>query len=144
MLYWWLVTNIILFYTIVSFGLATWGSYLCKVADVQEEITKQAVEEYLKEKKREEKHFMLTAGPAAQPMLMQNGANAEISAQRMMLTNGSNPYAMKPHSEELMAKYNQPAMQRQATMQQQQQMMYQNNMPMLQAQGNNMQMIQGN
>jgi len=110
MLYWWLVTNIILFYTIVSFGLATWGSYLCKVADVQEEITKQAVEEYLKEKKREEKHFMLTAGAASQPMLMQNGVNAEISAQRMMLTNGANPYVMKPHSDEMMAKYNQPAM----------------------------------
>lgn len=49
-LYWWLVTNIILFYLIVSFGLATWGAYLCKVADVQEEVTRKAVEEYLKEK----------------------------------------------------------------------------------------------
>ena len=48
-LYWWLVTNIILFYLIVSFGLVTWGSYLCKVADAQEHITKTAVREYLKE-----------------------------------------------------------------------------------------------
>ena len=62
-LYWWLVTNIILFYTIVSFGLATWGSYLCKVADAQEELTKQAVDEYLKEQKRTDKHFMIKAGP---------------------------------------------------------------------------------
>ena len=42
-LYWWLVTNIILFYVIVAFGLATWGSYLCKVAQAQDEITKEAV-----------------------------------------------------------------------------------------------------
>ena len=35
-LYWWLFANIVLFYLIVSFGLATWGAYLCKVADVQE------------------------------------------------------------------------------------------------------------
>lgn len=63
-LYWWLVTNIILFYLIVSFGLATWGAYLCKVADVQEEVTRKAVEEYLKEKgdDQPEKHFMITAG----------------------------------------------------------------------------------
>ena len=56
-LYWWLVVNIIVFYFIVSFGLATWGSYLCKVADVQEELTQKAVEEYLAEVKREDRHF---------------------------------------------------------------------------------------
>jgi hypothetical protein len=104
-LYWWLVTNIILFYFIVSFGLATWGSYLCKVADVQEEITREAVEEYLKERKKEDKHFMLTAGQS-QPMLMQNGGDAQVSAQRMMLTNNANPYAMQPHTDATMARYN--------------------------------------
>ena len=61
-LYWWLVINITLFYFIVSFGLATWGAYLCKVADAQDEITKEAVKEYLAEKRRDDKHFMLTAG----------------------------------------------------------------------------------
>jgi len=61
-LYWWLAANIILFYLIVSFGLATWGAYLCKVADVQEQVTREAVEEYLKETERQEKHFMITAG----------------------------------------------------------------------------------
>ena len=65
LLYWWLVTNIILFYLIVSFGLATWGSYLCKVADAQEEITKQAVEEYLAEKEKVDKHFMIKAGASS-------------------------------------------------------------------------------
>ena len=86
LLYWWLVINIIVFYTIVSFGLATWGAYLCKVADVQEELTKKAVDEYLKEVKRDEKHFMLTAGEQ-QPMLMQNGKDAQApSVQRLMLT----------------------------------------------------------
>ena len=46
--YWWLVANIVVFYLIVTFGLATWGAYLCQVADAQEEMTKQAVEEYLR------------------------------------------------------------------------------------------------
>lgn len=86
-LYWWLVVNIIVFYIIVSFGLATWGSYLCKVADVQEEVTQQAIKEYLEETKRDDKHFMIKAGVDSQPMLMQNGENAQISAQRLMLTN---------------------------------------------------------
>ena len=34
-LYWWLIAQIILFYIIVTFGLATWGAYLCDVADAQ-------------------------------------------------------------------------------------------------------------
>ena len=51
-LYWWLVTNVILFYLMVSFGLVTWGSYLCKVADAQEKITSNAVKEYMKEQKK--------------------------------------------------------------------------------------------
>ena len=92
-LYWWLVVNIALFYFIVSFGLATWGAYLCKVADVQEEITKQAVEEYLKEQKRTEKHFMIKAGPDNAPLLVQNGQDAPTpTAQRLMLTENANPY----------------------------------------------------
>jgi len=76
-LYWWLVTNIIVFYFIVSFGLATWGAYLCKVADVKEELTRQAVKEYLADHpNKTEKHFMLTAGAENEPMLLQNGVNA--------------------------------------------------------------------
>ena len=42
-LYWWLVTNIALFYLIVSFGLLTWGSYLCRMAEAQDKITDEAV-----------------------------------------------------------------------------------------------------
>ena len=61
-LYWWLVCNIALFYFIVSFGLAVWGSYICKVVDTQEEITKEAVKEYLDEVKQEDRHFMIKAG----------------------------------------------------------------------------------
>ena len=56
-LYWWLVVNIIVFYLIVSFGLATWGSYICKVADAQEEFVEKARAEYMKEKKVQERHF---------------------------------------------------------------------------------------
>ena len=82
-------------------------------------MTKEAVEEYLKDTKRAEKHFMITAG-AQQPMLMQNGENAHVSAQRMMLTNGQNPYALAPHSDQTMMQYNAAQMQRQATLNQQQ------------------------
>ena len=49
LLYWWLTSNVIIFYIIVAFGFCTWGSYICKVADAAEEITKKAVEDYLKE-----------------------------------------------------------------------------------------------
>ena len=121
-LYWWLVTNIILFYMIVSFGLATWGAYLCKVADVQEEVTRQAVKEYLAETKRTEKHFMLTAGPESTPMLMQNGANAQQpSAQRLMLQD-TNAYTQQAHSQATMQQYNAAQISRQNTLMQQQYM----------------------
>ena len=70
-LYWWLVTNIILFYIIVAFGLATWGSYLCKVAKAQEDITNDAVQAYVQTMDREhEKHVMIAAGPSSVPMLV--------------------------------------------------------------------------
>ena len=88
-LYWWLVCNITLFYFIVSFGLAVWGAYICKVVDMQDEITKDAVKEYLEETTQNERHFMLKAGVDNQPMLLQNGADAPApSVQRMMLTEG--------------------------------------------------------
>ena len=75
-LYWWLVCNVALFYFIVSFGLAVWGSYICKVVDTQEDITKEAVKEYLEEVKQDDRHFMIKAGADNTPMLMQNGADA--------------------------------------------------------------------
>lgn len=72
LLYWWLVVQIIIFYLIVAVGLCTWGSYICKVADAAEELTKEAVEEYVKDRKKQEKHYMIKAGES-QPMLQQNG-----------------------------------------------------------------------
>ena len=66
------MTNIILFYLIVAFGLATWGSYLCKVAVAQESITKEAVKEYMKNVNQEEQHVMIATGPSAAPMLVHN------------------------------------------------------------------------
>ena len=38
--WYWLMTQVVLFYVIVTFGLATWGAYLCQVADAQQEIAK--------------------------------------------------------------------------------------------------------
>ena len=69
----------------MAFGLCTWGSYICKVADAAEELTKEAVEDYLKERKKQEKHFMIKAGES-QPLLLQNGPDQQKSTQRLMLT----------------------------------------------------------
>ncbi len=69
-LWWWLMTQVILFYVIVTFGLATWGSYLCAVADAQEEIARQAVDEYLQERKKRDQMMMLEDGQASQPLLI--------------------------------------------------------------------------
>ena len=41
-----MVVNVALFYFIVTFGLATWGFYLCKVADAHEELVKTAVDNH--------------------------------------------------------------------------------------------------
>ena len=60
---------------------------------------------------------MLTAGPEDEPMLLQNGANAQQpSAQRLMLGNGQNPYQMQAHSDATIAQYNQAQIQRQNTL----------------------------
>ncbi len=40
LLYWWLCANVIIFYFIVALGLCIFGSYICKVADAAEELTK--------------------------------------------------------------------------------------------------------
>ena len=49
-------------------------------------------------------------------MLLQNGADAPApSVQRMMLTEGTNPYAQPAHSQQTMDKYNNPEMVRMQT-----------------------------
>jgi hypothetical protein len=37
-MWYWLIINVALFYLMVVFGMATWGSYLCRAADAKEEI----------------------------------------------------------------------------------------------------------
>ena len=96
LLYWWLVGQIGIFYLIVAFGLCTWGSYICKVADAAEELTKEAVDDYLKERKKQEKHFMIKAGDS-QAKLLQNGPNEQMSTQRLMLQQ-KNQYDASPHN----------------------------------------------
>ena len=70
LLYWWLTANVIIFYSVVAFGFCIFGTYICKVADAAEELTKKAVDDYLKEKKRD-RHYMIEAG-SSQPMLVQS------------------------------------------------------------------------
>lgn len=101
-LYWWLFANVVVFYLVVSFGLATWGSYICKVADAQEEFIAKARNEYDKNKgDMPERHFQIAAGPKNQPLLLENGQKAEPTMQRMVLT-GNNPYAQQEHDQATM------------------------------------------
>lgn len=46
----------------VVFGMATWGSYLCRSADAKEEIINSAVEEYMESGVYKRKQLLLTAG----------------------------------------------------------------------------------
>ena len=45
--YWFTIINVTIFYLMVVFGLATWGFYLCKVADAEEELIATAVKMHL-------------------------------------------------------------------------------------------------
>lgn len=48
LIYFWLVAQIMLFYFIVAYGLAMWGSYLCWYAEHKDEILKKKMKEYVK------------------------------------------------------------------------------------------------
>ena len=38
-MWYWLIINVCMFYLICAFGLASWGQYLCSMADHKEEVT---------------------------------------------------------------------------------------------------------
>lgn len=61
-MWYWLIINVSLFYLMVVFGMATWGSYLCRSADAKEEIINSAVEEYMESGVYKRKQLLLTAG----------------------------------------------------------------------------------
>ena len=86
LLYWYLFSQVIIFYLIVAFGLSTWGSYLCAVADIKEEITQAAIDEYLKENQMEGKHFMITAG-TSQPLMLHAPPENDLEAAKRALMN---------------------------------------------------------
>jgi hypothetical protein len=46
-LYVWLAVQVGLFYFLVAYGLAAWGSYVCWDAEKEEALAKKAVSEYL-------------------------------------------------------------------------------------------------
>ena len=54
MMFWYLIVNIALFYFIVTYGLSTWGFYLCRAADAQQEIVDQHVNQYLEANKQKQ------------------------------------------------------------------------------------------
>jgi len=61
-MWYWLIINVVMFYVMVIFGMATWGSYLCRTADAKEEIINSAVEEYMESGVYKRKQLLLTAG----------------------------------------------------------------------------------
>jgi hypothetical protein len=94
LLYYYLLVNVIMFYLVVSFGLATWGSYLCAVADIKEEVTKAAIDEYLAENQMRQKHFMITAGTTSAPLMLESSPQNDLeAAQRQLMSAG---YSQKP------------------------------------------------
>ena len=84
LLYYWLCVQVGIFYLIVAFGLATWGSYLCAVADVKEEVTRKAIDEYLAENKQVQKHFAIKAGTST-PLMLESAPRNDMESQQRML-----------------------------------------------------------
>jgi hypothetical protein len=52
LMYWYLVVNIAVFYFIVTYGLSTWGFYLCRAADAEEELVNEAVNTHLEKRQK--------------------------------------------------------------------------------------------
>ena len=50
-LYYWLLAQVGIFYFIVAYGLAVWGSYLCFEAEEEEKLAEKAVKQYFNKKK---------------------------------------------------------------------------------------------
>ena len=43
LLYYWIFTNIVLFYVLIAYGLSLWGAYICWEVDEEERIIKEAL-----------------------------------------------------------------------------------------------------
>ena len=46
LLYYWLFTNIALFYVMVAYGLSLWGAYICWEVDEEEAMINEALKRY--------------------------------------------------------------------------------------------------
>ena len=46
-LYYWLATNIILFYIFIAYGISLWGAYLCWAQEEEEKIVQEAMKDKL-------------------------------------------------------------------------------------------------
>ena len=90
-MWYWLIINVGLFYLMVVFGMATWGSYLCRAADAKEEIINQAVEEYMESGVYKRKQLLLTAGSS--DVL---AVEAQKQPQVMMIEGGQTNLAIQP------------------------------------------------
>ena len=48
MLYYWLATNIVLFYIFIAYGISLWGAYLCWAQEEEESLVREAMTDKLK------------------------------------------------------------------------------------------------
>ena len=46
-MYFWLIVQIIVFYFIVAYGIALWGSYICWESEKEEKQIKVAMKKYM-------------------------------------------------------------------------------------------------
>ena len=75
LLYYWLVTNIGLFYVFIAYGLSLWGAYICWEQEEEEKVHGAALKQYLRNN-YDNKQMLLEAGyrPPSRA-LMDDGPN---------------------------------------------------------------------
>lgn len=56
-LYYWLFTNICLFYMLIAYGLSLWGAYICWEVDEEENMEFEAMVKQMKAKYGEKKYM---------------------------------------------------------------------------------------
>ena len=94
-MYWYLISNIAIFYLIVTYGLSTWGFYLCRAADAQEELVTEAVAEHMGKRKDEQAKLQLQVDKSATKALEQQ-PKANSSQPLLAIGNSASSNAQVP------------------------------------------------
>ena len=81
--YYWLAFNILLFYMFVAYGLSLWGAYICWEQEEEENVTKAAMEAYLK-KTFDSRQNLLEAGYKPPGRLMEKPNPVDVEMQKAL------------------------------------------------------------